>query len=366
MAKMSQQLALPVARIKKSPLEVVSRFWAWLFLLLLLLFFSLTGPGFFSFLNLQSIVNDMALALLMSLGQTFVIIAAGIDLSTGFTMGFAAVIEAVVLNALVGRLPGGLALALPLSVVVALAVGTLPGLVNGVLIGRLRVPPFIATLGMYGIARGLGFIFSGGGQPVSVQVPGVGDIGNGYLLYYHPAVGFSFLHPPTPLPPGARPRDLVSILPFPLIVAAVAFVVCYWLLSRTRFGRHTYALGGAPEAARRAGIPVARQILKIYMLSALLASVAGVLYVLRFTNGDANAGDPLLLDSIAAVVIGGASLFGGEGTLVGTLIGTLIIYVIQNGLVIIGIDPYWQFVAIGAVIILAVLMDQAKASVLRR
>ncbi|RAQ98409.1 hypothetical protein A4R35_22905 [Thermogemmatispora tikiterensis] len=362
---MVQQLALPAARVKSRPLEIVSRFWSWLFLLLLLLFFSLTGPGFFSFLNLQSIANDMALALLMSLGQTFVIIAAGIDLSTGFTMGFAAVIEAVVLNALVGRLPLGLGLALPLSILIALGVGTLPGLVNGILIGRLRVPPFIATLGMYGIARGLGFIFSGGGQPVSVQTPGVGDIGNGYLLYYHPAVGFSWLHAPL-LPPGARPRDLISILPFPLIVAIVAFLLCYWLLSRTRFGRHTYALGGAPEAARRAGIPVARQTLKLYMLSAFLASVAGVLYVLRFTNGDANAGDPLLLDSIAAVVIGGASLFGGEGTMVGTLIGTLIIYVIQNGLVIIGIDPYWQFVAIGAVIILAVLMDQAKARVLNR
>ncbi|MBX5458890.1 MAG: ABC transporter permease [Thermogemmatispora sp.] len=362
---MVQQLALPAARVKSRPLEIVSRFWSWLFLLLLLLFFSLTGPGFFSFLNLQSIANDMALALLMSLGQTFVIIAAGIDLSTGFTMGFAAVIEAVVLNALVGRLPLGLGLALPLSILIALGVGTLPGLVNGILIGRLRVPPFIATLGMYGIARGLGFIFSGGGQPVSVQIPGVGDIGNGYLLYYHPAVGFSWLHAPL-LPPGARPRDLISILPFPLIVAIVAFLLCYWLLSRTRFGRHTYALGGAPEAARRAGIPVARQTLKLYMLSAFLASVAGVLYVLRFTNGDANAGDPLLLDSIAAVVIGGASLFGGEGTMVGTLIGTLIIYVIQNGLVIIGIDPYWQFVAIGAVIILAVLMDQAKARVLNR
>ncbi|MBE3568317.1 MAG: ABC transporter permease, partial [Thermogemmatispora sp.] len=207
MAKMVQQLALPAARVKSRPLEIISRFWSWLFLLLLLLFFSLTGPGFFSFLNLQSIVNDMALALLMSLGQTFVIIAAGIDLSTGFTMGFAAVIEAVVLNALVGRLPLGLALALPLSILIALGVGTLPGLVNGILIGRLRVPPFIATLGMYGIARGLGFIFSGGGQPVSVQIPGVGDIGNGYLLYYHPAVGFSWLHTPV-LPPGARPRDL--------------------------------------------------------------------------------------------------------------------------------------------------------------
>jgi ribose transport system permease protein len=119
-------------------------------------------------------------------------------------------------------------------------------------------------------------------------------------------------------------------------------------------------VGGSGEASLRAGIPVLRHTIMIYVLAALFAAAAGVLYVFRFTNGAADAGDPLLLDSIAAVVIGGASLFGGEGTIVGTLIGALIIEIIQNGLVIMAVAPFWQFIAVGTVIILAVLIDQAK------
>ena len=142
-------------------------------------------------------------------------------------------------------------------------------------------------------------------------------------------------------------------------------MACWFLLSHMRFGQHTYAVGGNSEASLRAGIPVQRHVFRIYVLSALLASIAGFVYSMRFTNGAANAGDPLLLDSIAAVVIGGASLFGGAGTILGTVIGALIISVIQNGLVILAINPFWQFVAVGIVIILAVLVDQAKTRVVR-
>jgi ribose transport system permease protein len=142
-------------------------------------------------------------------------------------------------------------------------------------------------------------------------------------------------------------------------------IACWWLLSRTRFGQHTYAIGGNEEAALRAGIAVRRHTVQIYLLSALMAAIAGLLYTTRFTNGAANAGDPLLLDSIAAVVIGGASLFGGAGTIIGSVIGALIIAVIQNGLVILAINPFWQFVTVGIVIILAVLVDQARARVIR-
>jgi ribose transport system permease protein len=157
----------------------------------------------------------------------------------------------------------------------------------------------------------------------------------------------------------------VGILPHPLTLAIVLVIVCWFLLSHTRFGQHTYAVGGSAEAALRAGIPVRSHTVRVYMLSALLAAMAGVLYAARFTNGAANAGDPLLLDSIAAVVIGGASLFGGAGTIAGTVIGALIIAVIQNGLVILAINPFWQFVTVGVVIILAVLVDQARARVVR-
>jgi ribose transport system permease protein len=249
------------------------------------------------------------------------------------------------------------------GLVAALVAGLPAGLVNGLLVARLKVPPFIGTLGMYGIARGAGFILSGG-QPVSIQVRGLGQVGNGYLFYYYPETGLSLLSPPPGLE-GAQLRQVVGILPHPLTLVILLAVGCWFLLAQTRFGQHTYAIGGSAEAALRAGIPVRRHTLQIYVLSALLAAVAGVVYAARFTNGAANAGDPLLLDSIAAVVIGGASLFGGEGTIIGTVIGALIIAVIQNGLVILAINPFWQFVTVGVVIILAVLVDQAKARVVR-
>jgi ribose transport system permease protein len=299
--------------------------------------------------------------LIMALGQTFVIISGGIDLSTGFVMGLSSVAAALAVSRLGADAPLGLVLAVGL--VAALVAGLPAGLVNGVLIARLHVPPFIGTLGMYGIARGVGFILSGG-QPVSIQVRGLGQVGNGYLLYYYPQVGVTFLNPPPGLQ-GAQLRQVVGFLPHPLTLIILLVVACWFLLAHTRFGQHTYAIGGNSEASLRAGIPVQRHTVRVYVLSALLAAIAGLVYAARFTNGAANAGDPLLLDSIAAVVIGGASLFGGAGTIFGTVIGALIISVIQNGLVILAINPFWQFVAVGIVIILAVLVDQAKARVVR-
>ena len=340
-------------------LEALGQFWAWLFLLALVVFFSLTGRGFLDLFNLQSIGANMAILLIMALGQTFVIISGGIDLSTGFVMGLASVAAAMVMTRLGESLP--LALVVIAGLGAGILAGLAAGLVNGVLIALLRVPPFVGTLGMYGIARGAGFILSGG-QPVSVQVRGLGQVGNGYLVYYYPGSGLTFLNPPSGLQ-GEQLRQVVGILPHPVTLMILLIVVCWWLLARTRFGQHTYAIGGNAEAALRAGIPIQRHTIQVYLLSALLAAIAGVLYATRFTNGAANAGDPLLLDSIAAVVIGGASLFGGEGTIIGTAIGALIIAVIQNGLVILAINPFWQFVAVGVVIILAVLVDQAKARV---
>ena len=344
------------------PLDIVSRGWSWLFLLVLIIFFSITGQGFLNIFNFQNIGADMSLVLIMALGQTFVIISGGIDLSIGFVMGMASVASALVMSRIGGSAP--LLVVVLASLAVGLGVGLIPGLVNGLVIARLRVPPFIVTLGMYGMARGAGFILSGG-QPVSVQTNGIGQIGNGYLLYLLPDGRLSFFHLPSNLQ-GVRPSQIVQLLPFPLILLVIVVLICAWLLSQTRFGRHTYAVGGSEEASRRAGIPVARHTILIYMLSALLASLAGVLYTMRFSNGAADVGDPLLLTSIAAVIIGGASLFGGEGTVLGTVIGALIIAIIQNGLIFLGINPFWQFIAVGAVIILAVLVDQAKKQLVER
>jgi ribose/xylose/arabinose/galactoside ABC-type transport system permease subunit len=339
------------------PLEMLGKVWGWLFLLILVAFFSFTGHGFFNFFNVQNIVTDMAFVLLVALGQTFVVISGGIDLSTGYIMGLSAVVSAQVVILLGGRLP--LALVVLLGAGAGILVGLLPGLLNGLIIARLSVPPFIVTLGMYGIARGAGFILANG-QPVSIQLSGIGDIGNNYLLYIRPDMGVSFFAPPAGLS-DAQLRNVLQILPLQLVVSIIVLFFCAWLLAKTRFGLHVYAIGGSPEAARRNGIPFRWRIIQIYTLSALLAALAGVLYMLRYTSGAADAGDALLIDSIAAVVIGGASLFGGEGSIMGTLIGTLIISVIQNGLVIVGVDPFWQFITVGIVIILAVLIDQAKA-----
>lgn len=337
-------------------LDIMSKGWSWLFLLLLIIFFSITGQGFLNVFNLQTIGADMSLVLIMALGQTFVIISGGIDLSVGFVMGMASVASALVMSRMGNSAP--LFIVVLAGLAAGLLIGLIPGLVNGLIIARLRVPPFIVTLGMYGIARGTGFILSGG-QPISVQRNGVGQLGNGYLLYLLPNGRFNFFQLPTTLQ-GIRPSQIVQLLPYPLLLLVIVVLICVWLLSQTRFGRYTYAIGGNQEAARRAGIPVVRQIILIYLLSALLAALAGVLYTMRFSDGAADVGDPLLINSIAAVIIGGASLFGGEGNILGTVIGALIITIIQNGLIFLGIDPFWQFIAVGAVIILAVLVDQAK------
>ncbi len=347
--------------VRQSWINTLGKIWAWIFLLILLIFFSIAGQGFFSIFNLQNILANMSILTIIAIGQTYVIIAGGIDLSTGYVMGMVSVVAALTMSAFAPEAP------LWLTVLAAATTGTIAaliaGLVNGLLIARLKVPPFIATLGMFGIARGVGFLFSGG-MPVPIYTQGLGRLGNGYLLYYHPKGGWSFLSPPAGLVQTDL-RQMVSILPLVLIFMIVLLVVAHLVLVTSRFGLHTYAIGGNPEAALRAGIPVNSRLIAIYMISALFAGFAGLVYNARFTNGAANSGEALLLDSIAAVVIGGASLFGGAGTVMGTLIGALIISVLGNGLVIMAINPFWQFIAVGVVIIIAVLIDQARESLVR-
>jgi ribose transport system permease protein len=341
-------------------MRLLIQYWAWLFLIILLVFFSLAGSGFFSLFNLQSIGANAAILLIIALGQTFVIVSGGIDLSTGYLLGLVSVVAAAVMTVLAATLPA------PLCVLAGMSVGLFAGLVagwiNGTIIARLHVPPFIVTLGMQGVLRGIGFVLSGG-MPVPIFIKNLGILGNGYLLYYSPITGVTFFRPPGL--GGPQLRQTVALLPHPLTLALLLVLICNLVLSRTRFGLYTYAIGGSREAASRAGIPVAGHTTRIYVVSALMASLAGLLYAVRFTNGTANAGEALTLDSVAAVVIGGASLFGGEGTIMGTLIGTLTISVITNGLVIMGVNAFWQYVAVGAVIIMAVLADQTKSRLVK-
>ncbi len=309
-------------------IALITKLWPWLFLAALLVFFEVYAQvsAHRSFVlnayNLQSIGLAAAAPLLLAIGQTFVIITAGIDLSAGFVMGLAAV--CVAQFTLFGNgSPWILFLSIPLTVVVCV----IPGLVNGVLIAWLRVPAFIGTLGMYGVARGAGFLAAGSGMTVSVDNPGLVWLGAGWT---------------------------------PVLLTAVLLVIMHLLLSKTRFGQYTYAIGGNPQSAARAGINVKRHLLVVYVIAAAFAAVGGIIYTARFAAGAANAGEPMLLDSIAAVVIGGASLFGGTGNVIGTLIGALIIAVIQFGLVFIDVNAFWQFIVVGIVIILSVLIDQYK------
>lgn len=335
--------------------HLMGQMWAVYFLLALVVFFSIIAPGFFDIFNFQAVGANMAILLVLGLGQTFVIISAGIDLSTGFVMGLASVTASVVMQSMTGQ---PLPVILLTGFVVTMAIGLVAGSINGFLVANLKVPPFIATLGSYSIAEGLAYVLSGG-PPVSISTRGLSFFGNGFVLYYHHAAGIGLFGPPAGVD-GADVRDLVTLLPLQVVYVIAAAAFCGWLLGKTRFGRHVYAVGGNPKAASRAGIPLARTLFKIYVLSALFASLAGFLYVIRYNGGVANAGDALTMSSIAAIAIGGASLFGGEGRILGTVVGALIIAVIQNGLVILGIDPFWQYVAVGIVIILAVLVDQAK------
>jgi ribose transport system permease protein len=314
---------------------VISRARAWLFLLLLTVFFETYsqidfGSTFiFSTFNLQSIAVFTVAPLLLALGQTFVIIAGGIDLSVGFIMGLAAVMAAHGANLSGQYAPQWMATIVGMSV--GIAISALPGLVNGLLISRLRIPPFIGTLGMFGVARGSAYLLAGG-TTVPVQNEVFAEIGNGRIY------GF----------------------PIVVIITIVFLLIMHYLLSQTRFGQHNYAVGANRQAAVRAGIDVDQHTLRLYLLSALCAGLGGVLYAARFTAGAAQAGEPLLLDSIAAVVIGGASLFGGSGSILGTVAGSLVIAVIQYGLVFIDVEPFWQFVAVGIVIIISVLIDQSQ------
>jgi ribose transport system permease protein len=308
---------------------------AWLFLILLVVGFEIwaqsaddaTFVG--NVLNLRSIAVFAVAPLLLAIGQTFVIISGGIDLSVGFTMGLASVTVAHVANQVTPIY--GTTIGLIAGIAAAMLVSVVPGLVNGLLIARLRVPPFIGTLGMYGVARGVAYLLAGG-TTVPVRNVALSYMGNGTL----------------------------GGIPVVVLLTVAALLVLHYILSQSKFGQYTYAIGGNRAAAVRAGINVRRVTIYLYILSALCAGIGGILYAGRFSAGAAQAGEPLLLDSIAAVVIGGASLFGGSGTVIGTLIGALIVAVIQYGLVFINVEPFWQFVAVGVVIIISVLVDQAQ------
>jgi ribose/xylose/arabinose/galactoside ABC-type transport system permease subunit len=326
--------------------------WALLFLFLELVVFSFVGGGFFS-LNGFSIVLFYSTTLaLLATAETFVIVTGGIDLSVGFVMGFASVVSAKLAGSFTNAgLPPEAALLL--AILITLVIGLLPGLVNGLLVARLKVPPFLATFAVQGITYGVSLLLTGGSA--AINVPNLANvIGNGFFMYVVPGHGVSFfLRPDVP-----RGTNIIEIIPTMVVVTLLVVAVAAFLLSRTRFGRHTYAIGGNIDAAVRAGINTKRHLVIVYVLSSCLATLSGIIYMMEYVTGKSDAGSSFMLDAVVAVVIGGASLFGGTGSVWKTILGVLILSILEMGLKMSGVQTFDKYIAVGVILIFAVLIDQ--------
>jgi len=304
--------------------------WIGLILVALILVFSaLEFSSFVSASNARNIATDAAVLLILATGMTFVIITAGIDLSVGAVLVFSGVVSVKLMNAEGGDNWGTILAGLA----AALASGLAWGILNGFLIAKARIPPLIVTLGTLGMSLGAALLITGGVDARDVPFKAVDTIGTGRLF---------------------------SQVPWLVIIAFAVALVFGVVLAATRFGRYTYAVGSNEEAARRSGIAVDRHLIKIYALSGTLAGLAGFLSLARFSTTTIGGHDTDNLQSIAAVVIGGTSLFGGIGTILGTVFGVFIPAVLQNGFIIVGVQPFWQQVAVGAVLIGAVYLDQLR------
>ncbi len=296
---------------------------------LVVVFSVLRFEEFFSVSNTRNIATDAAVLLVLATGLTFVIITAGIDLSVGSVLVFTGVVSAKFMNLLGGQSWGVLLAGLA----VALLGGAAWGVLNGFLVTKARIPPFIVTLGTLGMALGSALLITGGVDERDVPFKLIETIGSGRLF---------------------------DQIPYLVIIAAVVAIVFAIILAQTRFGRYTYAIGSNAEGVRRSGVNVDRHLIKVYALGGTLAGLAGYLSLARFGTTSIGGHSTDNLDAIAAIVIGGTSLFGGVGTILGTIVGVFIPAVLRNGFVIVGVQPFWQQVAVGAVLIAAVYFDQLR------
>jgi ribose transport system permease protein len=292
-------------------------------LIVVFIFLSFASPVFLSADNLFNIGSQTAVTAVIAIGMTLVIITAGIDLSVGSVSALSGVLGVMMM--------ADAGLPVPLAILGGILVGAVCGLVNGLLVSVAGLNPFIATLGMLTVARGLTFIFTNAvavfGAPSSFRLLGQGVLGP---------------------------------IPIPVLMIVLVAVAGYIVLSRTRLGRYAYAMGSNLEAARLSGIPIQRYLTSVYVISGALAGFGGMIAASRVNSGQPNFGIGLELDVIAAAVIGGASLFGGQGTVVGTLIGAFLVALIRNGAVLLDINTFYQQVIIGVVIWVAVFWDQYR------
>lgn len=288
---------------------------------LLCLVLSLLSERFLTLTNILNVLRQSSINGIIAVGMTMVILTAGIDLSVGAILALTCVVTADLLQK---------GIPVPLAMLTGLALGAALGMVSGLLVSRLRIPPFIATLGLMTVSRGLALTYTQGmpitALPASFNFLGAGSIGP---------------------------------IPMPIIVAGLIFLIGYFILTRTSLGFYIYSLGDNPVAAHLSGISVSKVILFVYALSGLLSALAGMVLTGRLDSAQPSAGYGYEFDAIAAVVVGGTSLAGGEGSLFGTLVGALLIGVLNNGLNLLNVSALWEGVVKGVVIALALLLYRA-------
>jgi ribose transport system permease protein len=313
-------------------MERVGPFWTLGVLIILILVFGFIKSSLYSKAAWQSTSSYAVEYLILAVGETFVIMTSGIDLSVGATLGFSGMLGADLMQHMIGAHDGSTEVAI-LGVAAILASGAAIGLLNGLLITRLKLPPFIVTLGTLTAITGATDLLTNATEittlPNFVTNLGTDSILNGWL-------------------------------PWPVLISLIIAIVFGLILARTRFGLRTQAIGSNEIATRRAGVRVDRHLIWVYVIAGLLAGVAGLMVTANFSAASPVAGQNDELYAIAAVVIGGASIFGGRGTIFGTVIGTAILSILTTGLVLINLQTFWQQVAIGAVVIIAVAVDRVR------
>ncbi len=306
--------------------KALDKFGIGVALLTEVILFALLSPYFFTTDNLLNVSLQVSITAIIAVGMTFVILTAGIDLSVGALAAFTGVITTSLLKV---NLP--VPLSFPLAIAAGLFAGVFSGLFSGFFITRFNITPFIVTLALMTIWRGAAFLYTGG-RPIWDLPDGFAVLANGRLLG----------------------------VPIPTLLMVVVFIAAHIVLNSTRFGRYVYAVGGNKEAARLAGINTNRVLTGVYVICGILSSLSGILLASRVNSGQPNAGLMYELDVIAAVVVGGTSLFGGRGSVVGTFLGSMLIGVLRNGLNLLNVESYVQQIVVGFVILLAVMVDQFR------
>lgn len=308
---------------KTGNVSIIQRMGPLLGLAVIFIALSVISSDFLTVSNMFNVLRQISINALIAFGMTFVILTGGIDLSVGAILALASAVTA-------GLMKGGMDTSL--AVLIGLLMGTILGAVNGLLIWKGKVAPFIATLATMTVFRGLTLVYTEG-KPITGLSEDFAMIGKGFFLE----------------------------IPMPIIWMILSFAILYIILKHTTFGRHVYALGSNEEATRLSGINTGKVKVLVYSISGLLAAVSGIILTSRLNSAQPTAGASYELDAIAAVVLGGTSLAGGKGWIVGTLIGAMIIGVLDNGLNLLNVSSFYQLVVKGGVILLAVLLDRSKS-----